>query len=74
MLFKEYLLNNWILTQKVVLAHEISDDQLTSTIFMEFINDTVKQEWLSDPIVTNYVETLKMYNAVHNISVEKIIS
>lgn len=66
--FKNYVLENWILTNKVILGQDISDDGLTATIYLEFVNREVWEEWRHDPVVKAHKKAAKEYNYAHGIS------
>ena len=66
--FKNYVLENWILTNKVILGQDISDDGLTATIYLEFVTFEVYEEWKNDPIVKAHKKTAREYNHAHGIS------
>lgn len=71
--FKEFILENWILTGKIIVGMDVSDDGLISTMYMEFTDEDAKNEWLANTVVSTYIETLKTYNESHNIQIERII-
>jgi hypothetical protein len=65
--FKQYVLENWILINKIIVGSDISEDGLTSTTYVEFIENDFLKEWRSDPIVEEHQKNRIAHNKQNKI-------
>jgi hypothetical protein len=68
--FKEHVIENWILTNKLIVNQDISDDGLTSTIYLEFADTQSRVEFQEDPVINFYKTERAIYNEENGIRTE----
>ena len=62
-----HILNEYIFASKLVATTTELDDGVTVIATLDFPLNIYMREYLTDPIITNYVKVKKDYNQRHNI-------
>ncbi len=72
--FKQYVLENWVLANKIIVGQDVSDDGLVATTYLEFVAPELYEEWKNDPVVIENKEKSLAYNKANGIKTSTDIS
>lgn len=62
-----HVLNEYILPNKLLAVTRKSDDGLTVTTTLKFSTNNDMNDFLTDPVITEFGKLKKDYNKLHNI-------
>lgn len=72
--FKFYVLENWILTNKIIVGNDLSDDGLVATKYLEFVDEAAAREWSTTDAVKENRKKKREYEQQNNITSISVMS